>query len=224
MRKVSLSRCLSAMAAVAVLAGGAATMAQTDRRSVPPRRVPQPRIQNDPALSARPTESRDLLNLVEDLENSTPEEIRTGRIGRYFTDPAVIITNGRMHRVDWRRITDDRLDERDRRDQDDRVERGNDAAAAPRQDDVRVEGFQTRRIDPRTVVVLYTAVIPDREGAVRQPVVATLIRESGSGWRVASYTAENAAIPGGVDVDEDRLPPLPQGRNQARPAPLPRAR
>jgi hypothetical protein len=222
MRKIHLTRCLSVLAAAAVLAGGAATMAQTNRRQTPPRRVPQRQIQGDANRATRPAENRDLLALIEDLENSTQEEIRTGSIGRYFTDPAVIITNGRLHRVDWSRFPDDRFDDRDPRDRDDRFDRADDGPAAARPADVRVEGFQTRRIDPRTVVVLYTAVIPDREGVVRQPVVATLVRENTRGWRVASYTAENAAIPGGVEVDDDRLPPLPQTRENDRPMPLPR--
>src|SRR5207253_7364320 len=60
--------------------------------------------------------------------------------------------------------------------------------------DVRIESFEPRRIDSRTMVVMYTAVLPDTNGVIRQPVVATMVREPGrSGWRVASYTAENAA-------------------------------
>jgi len=117
----------------------------------------------------------------------------------------VIITNGQMHRIDWNRIRDEgndryRRDQEDRnydsRDRSDPTDRGGTGA--------RIENFQTRRIDARTVVVLYTAVLPGSDGDFRQPVVATLIRESsGRGWRVASYTAENAAIPGGGTVEED---------------------
>src|SRR5262245_38668819 len=131
MRKLTLTRQLTALAAAAVLAGSAVTMAQSSRRSVPAPRIPQPQIQGDSTQTARTTDSRDLLNLIEDMENSTPEEIHSGRIGRYFTDPAVIITNGRMHRIDWSRVTDDRLDNRDRPEQDE--------LAPPGQGEVRIE-------------------------------------------------------------------------------------
>jgi hypothetical protein len=214
MRKSSLTRCLSSLFLAAVLAGGAVTMAQTNRRTTPVPRVPQRRLQAEPSTTTRTNNDQDLRLLIEDLENSSPEEVRSGSIGRYFTDPAVIITNGQVHRIDWSRIRDDRNspngDDRtndryrsepnDRTNQDDRADR--------RTSNVRLEGYQTRRIDTRTVVVLYTAVIPDENGTVRQPVVATLVRDSsGRGWRVASYTAENAAIPGAVaDEESNSLP------------------
>ena len=171
--------------------------------------------------SSSSTDSRDVRSLVEDLESSSPEDIRAGRIDRFFTDPAVIITNGQMHQMDWGRIRDDRTNDRQRDDPNadtrDRVDPRDDPNAdprdhaAPQTQSVKIESFETRRIDPRTMVVMYTAVVPDRDGTIRQPVVATVIREPGrSGWRVASYTAENAAIPGEAPVDDtnqDRLQP-----------------
>jgi hypothetical protein len=205
MKKRSLRRYLPALALAALLACGAGTLAQNSRRSAPQPRVPQNRFRSEPDRYVGTSSDRDARNLIEDLENSTPEEVRTGRIGRFFTDPAVIITNGQMHRIDWNRIRDEgndryRRDQEDRnydsRDRSDPTDRGGTGA--------RIENFQTRRIDARTVVVLYTAVLPGSDGDFRQPVVATLIRESsGRGWRVASYTAENAAIPGGGTVEED---------------------
>jgi len=213
MMKSSLTRCLSSLSLAAVLAGGAVTMAQTNRRPTPIPRVPQRRLQADPYSTSRSTNDQDLRVLIEDLENSSPEEVRSGSIGRYFTDPAVIITNGQVHRIDWSRVRDDRsnqnrddrTNDRYRSEPDDRTDP--DERADRRVSDVRLEGYQIRRIDPRTVVAIYTAVIPGADGAVRQPVVATLVRDSSSrGWRVASYTAENAAIPGGAtDEESNRL-------------------
>jgi len=213
MMKSSLTRCLSSLSIAAVLAGGAVTMAQTNHRPTPLPRGPQRKLQAEPNSNSRTNSDQDLRLLIEDLENSSPEEVRSGSIGRYFTNPAVIITNGQVHRIDWSRVRDDRsnpngddrTNDRYRSVPDDRADP--DAPADRRDTSVRLEGYQTRRIDPRTVVVMYTAVIPDTEGTVRQPVVATLVRDSSSrGWRVASYTAENAAIPGGVtDNDSNRL-------------------
>jgi hypothetical protein len=50
-------------------------------------------------------------------------------------------------------------------------------------------------------------VLPDADGSLfHQPVCATLVRESsGRPWRVASYTAENAAIPGGDPNEGDQF-------------------
>src|SRR5206468_564754 len=108
MRKSSLTRCLSSLFLAAVLAGGAVTMAQTNRRPTPVPRVPQRRLQAEPYSTSRSNNDQELRVLIEDLENSSPEEVRSGSIGRYFTDPAVIITNGQVHRIDWSRIRDDR--------------------------------------------------------------------------------------------------------------------
>jgi len=159
--------------------------------------------------------------LIEELESSTPDEVRSGRIGRFFTDPAAIITNGQMHHIEWSRIRDDRPADRqrdepnvaprepaDRRDADardpqDRPDVDSRDRPAPQNADVSIESFETRRIDTRTLVAMYTAVIPGNNGVTRQPVVATLVREPGqSGWRVASYTAENAALPGEAAADD----------------------
>jgi hypothetical protein len=217
---LALTAALAAMTAFA--------LAETSRRPIPPRRSPVSRLQANPGRYSSSTDSRSLRNLIEDLENSSPEEVRSGRIDRFFTDPAVIITNGEMHHIDWSRVRDDRpidrqrddpnADPRDRADQRDADAR--DRAAPPNADardraaqrnaDVQIESFETRRIDPRTMVVMYTAVLPGADGVIRQPVVATVVREPGrSGWRVASYTAENAAIPGVApveDTNQDRLP------------------
>jgi len=213
MMKSSLTRCLSSLALSAALAGGAVTMAQTSRRPTPVPRVPQQKLQAESNSTTRSAIDQDLRVMIEDLENSSPEEIRSGTIGRYFTDPAVIITNGQVHRIDWSRVrddrggqnSDDRTNDRYRPDPDDRT--NPDDRTDRRSSAVRLEGYQTRRIDTRTVVAMYTAVIPDTDGDIRQPVVATLVRDSGSrGWRIASYTAENAAIPGGAtDEENNRL-------------------
>jgi hypothetical protein len=201
MKSLTLKRYLPVLTIAAVLGGGAMSVAQTQRRPTPRPRVPQRQLQATPYSETSTADSRAIRDLVEDLENSTAEEVRSGQISRYFVDPAVIITNGRMHRIDWARVRDDRLDDRqDPRDRGDNRARDADPDRDDRFDPApsgaRLEAFQIRRIDPRTVVVMYTAVLPDRGGVFRQPVVATLIRESGRAWRIASYTAENAAIPG----------------------------
>jgi len=222
MMNPSLKRHLPALVLAATVAGGAVTsVAQTARRSVPKPPTPRSDFQADPDRSVRTSESRDLRDLIEELEQSSSADVRSGRIGRYFTNPADIITDGRVHRIDWDRIRDDRSVDRNRddqidrnqRDQDDRDQRDRnvrvdpqdrDVRALPADGDVRIESFQTRRIDARTMVVLYTAVIPGAEGLVRQPVVATLVRNSSSRpWRIATYTAENAAIPGDIDRSEE---------------------
>src|SRR3954469_2067162 len=108
MMKSSLTRCLSSLSLAAVLAGGAVTMAQTNRRPTPLPRGPQSKLQAEPNSTSRSSVDQDLRALIEGLENSSSEEIRSGSIGRYFTDPAVIITNGQVHRIDWSRVRDDR--------------------------------------------------------------------------------------------------------------------
>jgi hypothetical protein len=225
MKKLPLKRTLPAMTIAAVLGAGAISVAQTERRATPRPRVPQRQFVASPGSDASTADSRAIRDLLEALERSSTEEVRSGRINRFFTDPAVIITNGRMHRVDWSRVRDnapaDRQDDRSR--EDDRApgeERSREVERAPGDDrardndrdgedrfdprlaSARLEALQIRRIDPRTVVVLYTAVLPDRGGVFRQPVVATLIREGSRDWRIASYTAENAAIPGSPSRDE----------------------
>jgi hypothetical protein len=235
MKNLPLKLRVAAVALSAALAGGAATtLAQTSRPSPQPRgpqtsqpRVPQNQFQRSPDRYTPSADSRAVRDLIEDLENSSPDEVRAGRIGRFFTDPAVIITNGRMHRIDWYRLRDDRFDDRDRRDPDDRLDDRDRRNPDDRFDDrdrdqtfrrgsVRIESFETRRIDPRTVVAIYTALIPDGNSVFRQPVVATLIRETtGGSWRVASYTAENAAIPGGATLD-NREPRDDRGVFRAR--------
>ncbi len=209
MKKLSMQRYGPALAVATLLAGGAGSLAQSSRRATPAPRRPESRFQAQPDRYTRSYSDREPRALIEELENSSPAEVRAGRISRYFTDPAVIITNGRLHRIDWSRVRDDRAEDRyqqDRNNPDDRNDARRDRDDPTNQDrrddrrpDARIESFQTRRIDDRTMVVLYTAVLPDGDGVLRQPVVATLVRESGSrGWRVASYTAENAAIPGGT--------------------------
>jgi hypothetical protein len=207
MKNLSLKRRWPALALAATLTGGvAASMAQTSSRPAPQPRAPQNRVQAERDRQDRPSDGRDVRTLIEDLENSTSEEVYSGRISRYFTDPAVIITNGRAHSIDWYRVQ--REYDRNRRDRDDRFDREEDPRDDERFDrrnDVRIENYQTRRIDPQTMVALYTAVFPNPDGVFRQPVVATLVRESSTrGWRVASYTAENAAVPGGAAFEEDR--------------------
>jgi hypothetical protein len=207
---------LPAIAAVAALAGTAAlAVSESSRR--PPLAS---KLQASPDRRGS-ADSRGLRELIGQLENTTSDEIRSGQIGRYFTDPAVIITNGQMHHIDWSSIRNGRPADRDQNNlvPQDQGDRGAAAApdpqdppdthAAPQNQDVQIENFETRRIDPRTVVAMYTAVIPGADGNTRQPVVATVVREPGrSGWRVASYTAENAAIPGdaGDAPNQDQLP------------------
>src|SRR5690349_17842800 len=94
MNKIRLTRGASAFALVGILAGGAVTLAQTSRRSVPATRK---LIQIAPDEGAPSLENRAVRSLLEDLENSPPDDVRSGRIDRFFTDPAVIITDGQMH-------------------------------------------------------------------------------------------------------------------------------
>jgi hypothetical protein len=218
--------------AAALLGTTAFTLAETGARARSPRLSPTSRLQAEPGRRGSSADSRDVRTLIEELESSTPDEVRSGKIGRFFTDPAAIITNGRLHHIDWSRIRDDRPADRqrdepdaaprepadrpnadardpaDRRDQDarDPADRPNADARdrnAPQNADVSIESFETRRIDSRTLVALYTAVIPGDNGAIRQPVVATVVREPGqSNWRIASYTADNAAIPGDAAADD----------------------
>jgi hypothetical protein len=220
MKRISLTSGLSALALAAALMGAAVvSRAETDRRPAPSP-LPQSRFMAQTDPYSRSSDSRDLRDLVENLESSSPDDINSGRISRFFTNPAAIITDGRVHQIDWNRIRDDRGVDRYRSDRgginSDRSDRGdvnrdrtdNADRAAPNSD-VQIENFETHRIDPHTAVVMYTAVIPDSDGSLfHQPVCATLVRESsGRPWRVASYTAENAAIPGGADLNEgDPLP------------------
>jgi hypothetical protein len=218
--KKTLRRSLIPAAVVAAALTGGLTLshAQTAKQS-----LPDPRskfvAQTDP--NGPSSDYRDLRSLIEDLENSSPDEVSSGQIGRYFTDPAVIVTNGKAHHIDWQRLqpdhpldrnpddrNDDRNDDRFRPNPDDRnddtLHRNPDAQPDHPDAEVQIEDFQVRRIDPRTVVVLYTAVIPDGDNVIHQPVVATLVHEySDSPWRVATYTAENAAIPGSSSLAPD---------------------
>src|SRR5438132_14327587 len=105
MMNPSLKRHLPALALAAAVAGGAVTsVAQTTRGKVPPPPPPQSGFQADSDRQSRSYDSRDLRDLIQELEQSPAEDVRSGRIGRYFTNPAVIITNGRVHRIDWDRI------------------------------------------------------------------------------------------------------------------------
>jgi hypothetical protein len=196
MKRLNFRLRTSALALAAALIGTTAiSIAQTSRRSARPN--PEARLRADPNGAYSAYDSRDLHSFIDDLESSPPDDIRTGRIGRFFTNPAVIITDGRMHQIDWDRIRDN-----------------NDSAFPVRSQrdtqntEVRIENFETHRIDPNTVVVMYTAVQPEPNGgSFRQPVCATLVRTASSrGWRVASYTAEDAAIPGSNGDDRDREP------------------
>jgi hypothetical protein len=218
MKRFSLTSRLSALALAAALMGVAViSLAETSRRPAPPSPNPESRfVAPSDRYSASP-DSRDLHSLVEALESSSPDDISTGRIGRYFTNPAVIITDGRAHQINWDRIQGGRGNDRFRSD------RNENNADAPdrlnpndRSPNVQIEGFETHRIDAHTAVVMYTAVLPDEGGGVfHQPVCATVVRETSSGpWRVASYTAEEAAIPGG-DLDQE----APLGAPQDRPLP-----
>jgi hypothetical protein len=208
MKLARLTQCTFALALVGILAGGAITRAQTSRR---PATAPRALIQVDPDGNNPSLENRAVRALVEDLENSTPDEVRSGRIDHFFTNPAVIITDGQMHQIDWARVRrgseTDHVNPDDRDNRDERDAPTDRDAAAPRPDStVRIEALQTRPIDDHTMVVLYTAVIPQRTGTFRQPVVATLVRPaSGRGWLIASYTAEEAAIPG-AEADTDSVP------------------
>jgi hypothetical protein len=198
MRRLSFCSRTPALALAAVLIGTTAIcVAQSSRSSSLPN--PESRLRADPSAPDSTYDSRDLRTLIDDLESSPPDDIRNGRIGRFFTNPAVIITDGRMHQIDWDRISnnnDPALPDPNRR--------------GVQNSDVRIESFETHRIDPNTVVVMYTAVQPEGDNSFRQPVCATLVRTAASrGWRVASYTAEDAALPG-TDVKQDREPlPLP---------------
>jgi hypothetical protein len=219
MKRHSLTSRLCALAVGGILMGAAViSLAETGRRPAP--LTPDPGshfVVPSDRYSASP-DSRDLHTLVEELESSSPSDIDTGRIGRYFTNPAVIITDGRAHQINWDRIQQDTRTDRSRGDRNendaDVPDRSNGNA---RSQDVQIQDFETHRIDAHTAVVIYTAVLPDDGGGVfHQPVCATVVRESSGGpWRVASYTAEEAAIPGGSDLNQgDQLPdgqgtPLP---------------
>jgi hypothetical protein len=212
----------AAVMAAALTGGLTLSHAQTTKPKLPDLRS-KFLAEADP--TGRTPDSRELRSLIEDLESSSPEEVSSGQIGRYFTDPAVIVTNGRAHPINWQRLQPDRPLDRNRDDRagrddeplrrnpddrnDDTLHRAPSDLPEHADADVQIEDFQVRRIDPRTAVVLYTAVIPDGDSVIHQPVVATVVREySDSPWRVATYTAENAAIPGGSNPapdDSDRL-------------------
>lgn len=195
MKKLTVRSQTVALALAATLIGTTAvSLAQNSRRNAP---SPETRFRIDPDRTDRSSDSRDLHDFINDLESSSADDIRTGRVGRFFTNPAVIITDGQVHDINWDRFRDNTDNyRRDRTPPDDQSF------------NVRIENFETRRIDPNTVVVMYTAVQPDQDGGdFHQPVVATLVRANSSrGWRVASYTAEDAAIPGGSVDNEDRAP------------------
>jgi len=206
MKRFSLTSRLPALALTAALMGAAViSLAETSRRPAPPSPNPASRFVTpaDP-YSASP-DSRDLRSLITDLESSSPDDITTGRIGRYFTNPAVIISDGRAHQINWDRFQNYRGSDRNRSDRN-----GNDTYRQDRSEpadhgtQAQIEQFETHRIDPHTAVVMYTAVLPNEDGGVfHQPVCATLVRANSSGpWRVASYTAEDAAIPGSPDLNE----------------------
>jgi hypothetical protein len=205
MKRISLTSGLSALALAAALMGAAViSLAETNRSPAPPP-IPQSRFmaQSDPY--SRSSDSRDLRNLIENLERSSQDDINSGRISRFFTNPAAVITDGRVHQIDWNRVRDDQGIDGNRSDRGDvNADRHDNSAGADPNTDVQIENFETHRIDTHTVVVMYTAVLPDADGSLfHQPVCATLVRESsGRPWRVASYTAENAAIPGGGDPNE----------------------
>jgi hypothetical protein len=203
MMNQSLKRHLPAVLLAVAVGGGA--IAQSSHRT--PRTPPDPKsnFQADSSRVSGTSESRDLRDMIDELEQSSSDDVRTGRIGRYFTNPAVIITNGQVHQIDWSRIRGGRTGDEEPRYQDDRADRqGRDDRTVQPEGGVRIENFQSRRIDPRTMVVFYTAVIPGAETPFRQPVVATLVRDSSSRpWRIATYTAENAAIPGEVAPNDD---------------------
>src|SRR5205085_7482806 len=193
MKNRFLTSRVPALALAAALAGiTALALAETGRRQVALRPTPDTRLQARSDRTGASVDSRGVRTLIEDLENSSPEDVRAGRIDRFFTDPAVIITNGRMHYVDWGRVRNDRTlerepadrnaapgdraapqdtdsrdrvaqqdaDARDRADQQDADARDRasqrdadapDRAAQPNTD-VRIESYETRRIDPRTMV------------------------------------------------------------------------
>src|SRR5260221_14780058 len=92
----------------------ALALGTTNRR--PPAPAPDCRVQASPDRISRASDSRDLRTLIEDLESSPSEDIRSGRIGRFFTDPAVIITNGQMHHINWSRLRNQGNLDRDSRD------------------------------------------------------------------------------------------------------------
>lgn len=192
---------------VALMGAGAISLAETGRRPAAPSLRPETRFVAPPDRYSAAPDSRDLHALVEDLESSSPDDITSGRIGRYFTNPAVIITDGRAHQINWDRIRADRS-LGDRNENETLPDRGNGLGRG-----VGIEGFENHRIDANTAVVMYTAVLPNEDGSVfHQPVCATVVRDpSGGPWRVASYTAEDAAIPG--DEGNDSTPPsAPQDR------------
>src|SRR4051794_25897158 len=105
MMNPSLKRHLPALVLAAAVAGGTVTsVAQSSRRTVPKPPAPQSDFQADSDRPGSSSDSRDLRDLIEELEPSSSTDVRSGRIGRYFTNPAVIITDGRVHRIDWDRI------------------------------------------------------------------------------------------------------------------------
>lgn len=201
MKRFLLTSRLAALALGAVLMGAAViSLAETSRPAAPLSPGPESGFVAPSDRDSASPDSRDLHSLVEDLESSSPNDIGTGRIGRYFTNPAVIITDGRAHQINWDRLQQDSRTDRSRSDRNENdaniPDRSNGNDRSP---DVQIQDFETRRIDAHTAVVMYTAVLPDEGGGVfHQPVCATVVRETSSGpWRVASYTAEEAAIPGG---------------------------
>lgn len=200
MKRFSLTWKLATLGlAGTLMAGAAISLAETGGRAAPAVR-PETRFVTPPDRYSAAPESRDLRALVEDLESSSPDDISSGRIGRYFTNPAVIITDGRAHQINWDRIRADRP-LGDRNENDTLPDRANGRG-------VGIEGFENHRIDANTAVVIYTAVLPNEDGSVfHQPVCATVVRDPNGGpWRVASYTAEDAAIPGDEGNDGDPLP------------------
>src|SRR5437667_2972990 len=88
----------------ALIGTTAFALSATSRRPTLPAPDPESRVQANPDRISRASDSRDLRTLIEDLETSPSEDIRSGRIGRFFTDPAVIITNGQMHHINWSRV------------------------------------------------------------------------------------------------------------------------
>jgi hypothetical protein len=186
------------------------SLAETSRLPAPQPQDPESRFVAPSDRYSTSPDSRDLHSLIEDLESSSSDDINTGRIGRFFTNPAAIITDGQVHQINWDRIRADQGVDRYRSDRGaDNPDLRDNPDRSARNTGVQIENFETHRIDPRTVVVMYTAVLPDADGSLfHQPVCATLVRaNSGRPWRVASYTAEDAAIPGSPDLNEgDQLP------------------
>src|SRR5512145_3220466 len=113
MKRLPLKRSATALAVTAVLGGGAISMAQIARGAEARPWVQQKQLLATPYDDMRSSDNRALRTFIEDLESSTPEEVHSGQISRFFTNPAAIITNGRMHHVDWNRVRNDRLDDRE---------------------------------------------------------------------------------------------------------------